>query len=219
MKGDKLSEYLKEFLIESKGRNALIYEEVSKLVDMMKKEAKSNNIIYSVPIDEIDILKNYLPFRMNIQKKIGSIEFEGREFDNNGNLIKIVYWFKYKSEVIELKKPFDIFGYYLNKRDMNGYNKLFDMSAFFNDKSIMDYANKIRKLISDTKNTGDELGWDDVGNIDSDNAHYLGIHKGEPYKYSWFEDLYDDNDELVKTKRMTNYKLPNRNKISTMIHK
>jgi len=219
MKGDKLSEYLKEFLIESKGRNALIYEEVSKLVDMMKKEAKSNNIIYSVPIDEIDILKNYLPFRMNIQKKIGSIEFEGREFDNNGNLIKVVYWFKYKSEVIELKKPFDIFGYYLNKRDMNGYNKLFDMSAFFNDKSIMDYANKIRKLISDTKNTGDELGWDDVGNIDSDDAYYLGIRKGEPYKYSWFEDVYDDNDELVKTKRMTNYKLPNRNKISTMIHK
>jgi hypothetical protein len=219
MKGDKLSEYLKEFLIESKGRNTLIYEEVSKLVDMMKKEAKSHNFIYNFPINEINILKPYLPFRFNIQRQIGGIEFDAKEFDNNGNLIKVVYLFKYKSEVIELKKPFDLFGYYLNKRDMNGYDNLFDMSAFFNDKSIMDYANKIRKLISDTKNKGDELSWDDVGDIDSDDAHYLGIHKGEPYKYSWFEDVYDDNDELVKTKRRTTYKLPNRDKISTITHK
>ena len=72
MKDDKLSIYLREFLIESKGRNAFIYEEMSKLVDMMKSYLIKNKKLTmgeKFSAGSSNILKNYLPFRLNVQKK------------------------------------------------------------------------------------------------------------------------------------------------------
>ena len=215
MKDDKLSIYLREFLIESKGRNAFIYEEMSKLVDMMKSYLIKNKKLTmgkKFSAGSSDILKNYLPFRLNVQKKIG-FEFACNEFDTNGNLIKVDYYFgnETKPSVVDLKKPFDILGYYLNKKNMESYDKLFDICAYL-DRSVLDYSIKVRKLILSTENIGDELGRDDVKELGS-HADHLGIGYGKPYKYSWVEDYVDDDGQTKSTKRY-NYKLPNRNKVS-----
>lgn len=214
MKDDKLTIYLREFLIESKGRNAFIYEEMSKLVDMMRSyviEKKTLGSDSSFEIETNDI-KNYLPFKLNIQR---NISFSVNEFDNNGNLIKVKYWFGNTMDhsVVELKKPFDIFGYYLNKKDMKSYDTLFDISSYL-DQSVYAYGIRVRKLIQSTKNKGDELGRDDVKKL-GDDAYDLGIEYDKPYKQTWFEDYVDDNTGQLKTIRKIQYKLPNRNKLST----
>lgn len=214
MGNDKLSQYLREFLLESKGRNALIYEEASKLVRMLRRDYANKEITGRLYFDfndineEIKFLRPYLPFRFNIQ---GSHEFwfSIHKFDGDGNIIELNYNFNGKNEIIKLKKPLDLFGYYLNKKNSDSYMELFSYSQRdfpFNTEETKKFGDYFLNLMYDTKNTGDELGRDDL-------QYRSDIDPSEPYKYCWDEDYLDANDQ-VRTMRRCEYRLPGNKRIS-----
>jgi hypothetical protein len=214
MNQDKLSQYLREFLFESKGRNALIYEEASKLVRMLKRDYANQEIRYTHFLgfgdnysdnDEISLLRPYLPFRFNIQGHSKyRYNFYIHKFDNDGNIIEIFYKFGEKAhEIIKLKKPLDLFGHFLNKKTEDSYLTISDYAIHWNfsfvSKETKNFAVYFEDLIRRTKNTGDDLVRDDE------------LYKQEinnPYKYCWEEDYLDDETNEVKTIRRCEYSFP-----------
>lgn len=214
---DKLSEYLREFILESKGRNALIYEEASKLVRMLRnafanKEIPDRGFYFELvghKKELVDFLRPYLPFRFNIQDK-HDFEFSVHKFDSDGNVIELNYYFMGKWDIIKLKKPLDLFGYYLNKKNKDFYEILAyypQMYLRFMDKEFQDFSKYFTDLIKKTENTGDELGRDDL-------KYREGHDPNKSYKYCWDEDYVDEETNEVKTLRKCEYKLPSSKRFS-----
>ena len=215
---DKLSQYLREFLLESKGRNALIYEEASKLVRVLKRDYANQEIRYTHFLDfgcnsdkdEISLLRPYLPFKFNIQGNSKyNYNFYIHKFDNDGNIIEIFYKFGEKAhEIIKLKKPLDLFGHFLNKKTEDSYDVLINYaihwSFSFVSEETSNFGEYFQDLIERTKNTGDDLVRDDE------------LYKQEinnPYKYCWDEDYLDDETNEVKTIRRCEFNFPGNKKL------
>lgn len=291
MSGDKLSEYLKEFLLESKGRGGLLYDQASKLVKLLRNRfanqvIEGKGLYFESFIDEpiteflepylitislekkIKILKyflNYISKKTNYEE-IDSfkefVEFASsmgvinlikvkplwrfyndnvikvsvnwdtisseilkpflfqmddvsiNEFDDKGNIIKINNYIDGDDKIVKLKKPLDLFGYLLNKRNEKSYLKLLYFSELnlpFIDDEVLRFSEKFYDLIRTTKNTGDELSRDDIRYDEFDNPN---IEPNKSYKYCWDEDFFDKETNQIKTFRRCEYKLPTSKRIS-----
>lgn len=229
MNRDIIKKTIREYLNESQGRSGFLYEQFSKLVKMLRsdyanKEIEDASDVYlahgfSFYIDNqkelLSLLEPYITSKINVRLK-GEHEFFIKKFDGNGNIIEIVHYYyneyvdKPLKRIIKLNKPLDLFGYFLNKRSKEYYDKLYMFASNyfpFIKNETLDFAANIYDLIDSTKNTGDELSRDDLSLRDD-------IDSNKPYKYCWEEDYYDDEEERVKTFRRCEYNLPGNKRIS-----
>lgn len=213
---DKLTNFLRDYIFEGMGRNALLRNEAEKLVRMLKRDFANKEIghfFYGEELPEyIRLLKPYLPFRFNIQHS-HDVDFGIRKFDSNGNVVEVTYHFGNNSEPIKLKSPLDIFNYFLNLRDKlgnvmtSGYSKLMDFAAHSEaSKETREFGREFYELIKKTKDTGDELGRDDVSGTN--------LYPDKPFKEKWIEDYVTDDGDDVKSIEQIQYKLPGSKRIT-----
>jgi len=213
MNQDKLSQYLREFLFESKGRNALLYEEASKFVRSLKRDYANKEIAYNYYLGFgyyednklIPFLRPYLPFKFNIQGHSSfNYNFYIQKFDSNGDVSDIYYKFGDSPfERVKLKKPLDLFGHFLNKKDEVSYDTLLKYGLHFSFHFISEetrgLGERFEYLLNNTKNTGDDL-------VRDEELYKQEINK--PYKECWTEDYIDDVTGEVKSIRRCEYRLP-----------